>query len=52
MSVQQMTEKQGTILAVNCMSVHQMSEDKQAAHLKCCNNAMAMSGKEKEEDVN
>jgi hypothetical protein len=27
-SVQQMTEKQGTVLAVNCMSVQQMSEDK------------------------
>ena len=46
MSVQQMTEKHGTILAVNCMSVEQMSEDKQAAHLKCRNNTMAMSEKE------
>ena len=52
MSVQQMTEKHGTILAVNCMSVEQMSEDKQAAHLKCRNNAMALSGKEMEEDGN
>ena len=30
----------------------QLNEDKQAAHLKCRNNAMALSGKEMEEDVN